>query len=69
MYTKFPFIGYSKIQTEIELSTTESDYIALSQATREVLPVMNLLKKINEAFPLNIKEPKFHCKLFEDNNS
>ena len=30
---------------------------------------MNLLEKINEVFPLNLKEPKFQCKVFADNNS
>jgi hypothetical protein len=30
----------SKMQTEIALSTTEAEYIALSQAMREVLPII-----------------------------
>ncbi len=33
------------MQTEIALSTTEAEYIALSQAMREVLPIIWLMKK------------------------
>ena len=69
MYDTFSVLFCSKFQTEIALSTTEAEYIALSQVTREVISFVNLLKEISEVFPLNLKEPKFHCKLFEDNNS
>ena len=68
MYTNYLVLLCSKLQTEIALSITEAEYIALSQTTREVIPFVNLLKEINEAFPLNLKEPRFHCKVFEDNN-
>ena len=30
---------------------------------------MNLIQGISEVFSLNIEEPKFHCKVFDDNNS
>ena len=36
---------------------------------KEVIPFMNLMEEINEIFPLNLKESKCHCKVFEDNNS
>ena len=68
-YANCPVLWCSKLQTEIVISTTKAEYIALSQAMREVIPFMNLLEEINEVFPLNLKEPKFHCKVFEDNNS
>ena len=41
----------------------------MNQATREVLPFIGFLKEINAVFPLNLKKPKFHSKIFEDNNS
>ena len=69
MYANCSVLFCSKLQTEIALSTTEAEYIVLSQATREVSPFTNLLKEINIVFPLNLKETKFHCKVFEDNNS
>ena len=36
---------------------------------REVIPFMNSLQEVNKIFSLNLEEPKFHCKVFEDNNS
>ena len=46
MYAGCPVIWCSKLQTEIALSTTEAEYISLSQATRDVLPFMDFLKEI-----------------------
>jgi hypothetical protein len=37
----------SKMQTEIALSTTKAEYIALSQAMREVLPIIWLMEKLD----------------------
>ena len=65
----FPVLRCSKLQSEIVLSTTEAEYIALSQSMREVIPFMHLLQEANKIFSLNLEEPKFHCKVFEDNNS
>ena len=59
----------SKLQTEIALSMTEAEYIALSQVMREVIPFMNLMVGVGDIFPLHNQKPKFHCKLFEGNNS
>jgi hypothetical protein len=59
----------SKLQTEIALSTAESEYIALSTALREVIPLMTLMEEINEFVPLHINEPDFYCKVWEDNQS
>ena len=69
MYAGFPLSWCSKLQTEIALSTTESEYIALSQAMREVIPFMNFMVEVGEVFPLHNPKPEFHCKVFEDNNS
>jgi hypothetical protein len=43
-----PIHWASKLQTEIALSTTESEYIALSMATRELLPLRRLLEEIHQ---------------------
>lgn len=37
-----PLVWRSKLQTEIALSTTEAEYIALSQAMREVIPLVTV---------------------------
>ena len=59
----------SKLQTEIALSTTEAEYISLSKAMRGVIQLMNLMVEVGDIFPLHNPKPKFHCKVFEDNNS
>ncbi|MCP4099727.1 MAG: Ty1/Copia family ribonuclease HI [Planctomycetaceae bacterium] len=68
-YAGCPIGWCSKLQTEIALSTAEAEYIALSQALREVIPLMTLLQELNEIFPLYISKPDFFCKVFEDNQS
>jgi hypothetical protein len=37
----------SKLETQIALSTTETEYIALSQSLREVIPMINIMTKVN----------------------
>ena len=69
MFCGCPLIWCSKIQSEIALSIIEAEYIALNQATREGLPMMELPKEINEVFSLNLASPKIHCKFYEDNES
>ena len=58
----------SKNQTEIALSTTEAEYIALSQAMREALPIIWLMEEAKQqGIPVLNATPKVHCKVFEDN--
>ena len=66
-YAGCPIYWPSKLQTEIALSTTEVEYIALSMAMREVLPFLNLMQEINSVLPAG--SPKFFCKVWEDNQS
>lgn len=69
LYSGCPVVWASKLQTEIALSSTESEYIALSQSLREVIPLMRLIKEMKESgFDLPIATPEVHCKVFEDNN-
>jgi len=67
-YSGCPMHWTSKMQTEIALSTTEAEYIALSQSMREVLPIMWLLEEAKDhgVQVLNAR-PKVHYKVFEDN--
>ena len=67
MYAGCPITWYSKLQTEIALSTTEAEYIALSQAMHKVIPFMNLMQDISSTFEVFNPAPKFHCQVFEDN--
>jgi hypothetical protein len=44
-YANCPLIWCSKLQTEIALSTAEAEYIAMSHALQETIPVQNLVKR------------------------
>jgi hypothetical protein len=68
-YTSCPIVLQRNLQTEIALSTAEAEYIALSQALRETIPMMNLMKEINVIFLLYLSQPKFVIKVREDNQS
>jgi hypothetical protein len=50
MYANFPILWVSHLQTEIALSTSEVEYIALSQSLLDVIPLLTLLKEINKVF-------------------
>jgi hypothetical protein len=64
-----PIQWSSKLQTEIALSTTEAEYIALSQAMRELLPLCRLLLEIATAMQLSgINNSVIKSTVFEDNN-
>ena len=43
-YAGCPVLWCSKLQTEIDLSTTETEYILLSKAMRKVIPFMGFMK-------------------------
>ena len=66
-YANCPIIWNSKLQTEIALSTTESEYIALSQAMRDVIPMINLLTELRHTIPILQETPTLNCTVFEDN--
>jgi hypothetical protein len=68
-YAGCPIHWCSKMETEIALSTTEAEYIALSMAMRDVLPFLNLMSEIKAFLPVSNADPKFFCKVWEDNQS
>ena len=53
MYSGCPIVWHSKLQTEIDLSTCEAAYIALSQCDRIVIPIRRLLNNISDIFRVN----------------
>ena len=64
-----PILWKSQLQTEISLSSTESEYTGLSHSLREAIPIMesiNDMKKHN--FPIYDKTLRVRCKVFEDNS-
>jgi hypothetical protein len=66
-YANCPIIWSSKLQTEIALSTTESEYIALSQSLRDVIPLIGLLQELQPVLTFTCTMPTVHCTVFEDN--
>jgi hypothetical protein len=69
MYANCPIIWCSKLQSQVALSTTEAEYIALSQALRDIIPIMDLVLEIRELnFQVICSAPKIYCKAFEDNS-
>ena len=68
-YVGYPIICISKLQTDMALSTSEAEYIAMSQALREELPVQRLAKEINCIVTLYTRTKKFYLAVQEDNLS
>lgn len=68
-YAGCPIVWASKLQTQTALSTTEAEYISLSQSLRDVIPIMSLVSEMkSRGFDVPCTEPHVYCKLFEDNS-
>jgi hypothetical protein len=69
MFAGCPILWTSRVQSEVALSTTESEYIAISSATREVLPLIELMDELEEKGILERSvKPVMRCRVFEDNS-
>jgi hypothetical protein len=67
-YAGCPVSWASKLLSQIVLSTTKAKYIAMSQALRDVITVMNLPQEMREQnFKVVCIQPYVYCKVFEDN--
>jgi hypothetical protein len=68
-YASCPIIWASKLQSQVALSTTEAEYIAMSMALRDVIPLMELIQEMRERkFDIINTQPYVYCKVFEDNS-
>ena len=67
MYAGCPIHCFSRLQSEITLSTNEAEYIALSTATRELFPMRELFIEIGTFLDIGTVTPNVKCTLFEDN--
>jgi hypothetical protein len=81
MFASCPMVWVSKLQTEVALSMTEAEYIALSQAMRDLIPLLGLLDELTPALHLEKDQPsvfwkacgiepnsqKLFANLYEDN--
>jgi hypothetical protein len=67
-FAGYPVVWASRIQTEIALSVTEAEYIALSMAAREILPLLSLAKEVAKLKVIpDMDAPRIRCRIFEDN--
>ncbi len=56
------------VQTEIALSTMESEYVAMISACKDIFPIMDLVKEIVPVFDLPVNDKsRFHVRIHEDN--
>ena len=68
-YLGCPILWKSQLQTEIALSTCEAEYVALSQALRKAIPLMEIVQEMsNLGYDVRATTPTVHCTLFEDNS-
>ena len=68
-YRGCPINWASRMQTEIALSSTESEFIGLSQSLRQAIPLMELINELNaNGIDMATTKPKVYCKVFEDNS-
>jgi hypothetical protein len=68
-FAKCPLVWASRLAGPYCLSTTEAEYVSLSTALRQVIPLMDFLLELR-AQGIVTEEfcPKVFCKAFEDNN-
>ena len=63
-----PVVWVSKLQSAIALSTMEAEYIALSQACKDLFPIMDLLSELSDMLTLSADpSPHLHIQIHEDN--
>ena len=68
-YQGCPLLWKSQLQTEIALSSTESEYIGISHGLRDVIPIIEILKELNQyGFDIGSTQGKVRCRVFEDNS-
>ena len=68
-YNGCPLMWKSQLQTEIALSSTESEYVGISCGLRDVIPIMRTLEEMKSlGFPIGCVDSKLYCRVFEDNS-
>jgi Reverse transcriptase (RNA-dependent DNA polymerase) len=69
MYAGCPIVWASQLQSEFALSTTEAEYLAMSTALRNTIPLMRLVRELQKQLKLPMEvTPTVRCTVFEDNS-
>ena len=55
------------MQTEIALSTTEAEYISLSQSIRDCIPLRHIMLEVSSIFGIKFDSCNSYTTTFEDN--
>ena len=64
-----PIVWSSKLLTQVALSTTEAEYMAMSMALRSTVHIMQMLKELRKyEYHIYSTTPRVYCKCFEDNS-
>ena len=66
-FANCPIVWVSKIQTEIYLSTTEAEYISLSQSMRYFIPLRHIMLEVSSVFGMKFDLCNSYTTTFEDN--
>jgi hypothetical protein len=67
LFCDCPVVWCSKLQSEIALSTTESKYIALFTALRDLLPLRRILHDISTKSFISLQPTNPSCRMCPDN--
>ena len=62
-----PVLWQSKLQTETALSTMEAEVVALCHCTRELIPIMNMVKSLAPVVGLPFNGTTMNVSIHEDN--
>ena len=60
-YFNCPILWVSHMQTEISLFTIEAEYVALSQAMRDGIPFLDIMKELDSVFKDESPKLVIHC--------
>ncbi len=62
-----PLLWFSKLQSEISLSTAEAKYISLSTSLRELIPMHTIHQELSTVCYISVTAAQTHSTVFEDN--
>ena len=61
MYANCSIFCRGTLQTEISLSTADTEYITFYTALRQVIFLMTMMEEIHAVFTIHISKPDFVC--------
>ena len=68
-YAGCPIIWAFKLQPQVALPTMEAEYISMSVALCDIIPLIELINKMrDQKFDVKYPQPYIYCKVFEDNS-